>query len=82
MDAAPRPGAAPASRAPLQKTRLDFWLPKPEGSRLRDKRELGEPDAMGWEALVLCWVCDLRVSNLDWVARPVISFVDSGEATT
>ena len=36
---------------------------------------------MGWEALVL-WECDLRVSNLDWVAGAVISFLDhEGEAT-
>lgn len=43
----------------LPKTRLDFWLPKLEGNRARDKRNVAALHEMGWGVLVI-WQCELR----------------------
>lgn len=49
--------------ARLPKSRLDFWLPKLEGNRLRDARKLEELDQLGWTSLVI-WECELKDMNL------------------
>ena len=41
------------------KTKLDFWQPKLDANRARDKRKLCELKAAGWRALVV-WQCELR----------------------
>lgn len=45
--------------ARLPKSRLDFWLPKLEGNRQRDLRNIDELTRLGWGVLVL-WECELR----------------------
>lgn len=45
--------------ARLPKTRQDFWIPKLEGNRARDLRQLEELKALGWSALTL-WECELQ----------------------
>lgn len=49
--------------ARLPKSRLDFWLPKLEGNRLRDARKLEELDQLGWTSLVI-WECELKDMSL------------------
>lgn len=44
--------------ARLPKSRLAFWLPKLEGNRLRDARNLRKLRRMGWRVLVI-WECQL-----------------------
>ena len=44
--------------ARLPKSRLEFWLPKLEANRLRDRRNLAALRARGWRVLVL-WECQL-----------------------
>jgi DNA mismatch endonuclease (patch repair protein) len=48
--------------ARLPKSRLDFWLPKLEGNRLRDADKLGQLDQLGWNVLVI-WECELKDLN-------------------
>lgn len=43
----------------LPKTRLDFWLPKLEGNRLRDVKNQEKLVQMGWKVLIL-WECMLK----------------------
>lgn len=43
----------------LPKTRLDFWIPKLEGNRLRDVKNQEKLVQMGWKVLVL-WECTLK----------------------
>ncbi len=45
--------------ARMPKSRLEFWQPKLEDNRDRDRRKLGELEALGWTALVV-WECELR----------------------
>lgn len=50
----------PACRlARLPKTRLDFWLPRLEGNRLRDIANEERLRQSGWRVL-LVWECELR----------------------
>ena len=44
--------------ARLPKSHLEFWLPKLEANRLRDRRNLAALRARGWRVLVL-WECQL-----------------------
>lgn len=44
--------------ARLPKSRLDFWLPKLEANRLRDKRKQKALRSEGWKFLVV-WECQL-----------------------
>lgn len=44
--------------ARLPKSKLDFWLPKLEGNRVRDVRKQRELRAAGWKFLVV-WECEL-----------------------
>jgi DNA mismatch endonuclease, patch repair protein len=52
--------------ARLPKSRLDFWLPKLEGNRKRDRRNKRELQRVGWKVLTV-WECQLnrpvRVAN-------------------
>jgi DNA mismatch endonuclease, patch repair protein len=45
--------------ARVPKTRVEFWLTKLEGNRLRDTRNLRALRCLGWQALVV-WECQLR----------------------
>lgn len=51
--------------ARLPKSRLDFWLPKLEGNRQRDLRNIDALDRLGWGVLVI-WECELKnVASLE-----------------
>lgn len=44
--------------ARMPKSRLEFWSPKLEGNKLRDKRNKRALDRMGWKVLTI-WECEL-----------------------
>jgi DNA mismatch endonuclease (patch repair protein) len=44
--------------ARLPKSKLDFWLPKLEANRLRDRRKQKALSAAGWKFLIV-WECQL-----------------------
>ena len=44
--------------ARLPKSRLDFWLPKLEGNRIRDIQKQRELRAAGWTFMVV-WECEI-----------------------
>jgi DNA mismatch endonuclease (patch repair protein) len=60
--------------ARLPKSRQDFWIPKLEGNRARDLRQLGELEALGWSALIL-WECELK--NEAFLENEIRTFLDS-----
>lgn len=45
--------------ARLPKSRIDFWLPKLEGNKLRDRRNQQALEESGWQVLVV-WECQTR----------------------
>ena len=45
--------------ARLPKSRLDFWIPKLEGNRLRDQRNKRALAKQGWKVLTI-WECQLK----------------------
>lgn len=45
--------------ARLPKSRLDFWLPKLEGNRVRDEQNQALLKEMGWRCLVV-WECETK----------------------
>jgi DNA mismatch endonuclease (patch repair protein) len=60
--------------ARLPKSRLDFWLPKLEGNKLRDRRNLRALAKEGWKVLTI-WECQLAdAARLERVIR---RFVDA-----
>jgi DNA mismatch endonuclease (patch repair protein) len=60
--------------ARLPKSRQDFWIPKLEGNRARDLRQLEELEALGWSALIL-WECELK--NEASLENEIRTFLDS-----
>lgn len=52
-----RHGACALARLP--KSRLDFWLPKLEGNKLRDQRNKRALAKDGWKVLTI-WECQLK----------------------
>ncbi len=58
--------------ARLPKSRHDFWIPKLEANRTRDKKTLSRLRQAGWSVLVV-WECQLR--NLDKLAERIDSFL-------
>lgn len=53
-----RHGSARCRLARLPKSRLDFWLPKLEENRLRDRRAERAIRRLGWRYIVI-WECQL-----------------------
>lgn len=49
--------SCPLARIP--KSRQDFWLPKLEGNRARDRQELESLARLGWDVLVI-WECETK----------------------
>jgi DNA mismatch endonuclease (patch repair protein) len=47
------------SLARLPKSRLDFWIPKLEGNRNRDKRKQRELRRAGWDFITI-WECETK----------------------
>jgi DNA mismatch endonuclease (patch repair protein) len=53
-----RHSARSCALARLPKSRLDFWLPKLQGNRERDKRNKKALGKAGWKVLTI-WECEL-----------------------
>jgi DNA mismatch endonuclease (patch repair protein) len=62
--------------AHLPKSRLEYWEPKLERNRERDRRIKSELIKRGWEVLTV-WECQLK--NLASVSRRVRTFLNSDE---
>ena len=62
--------------ARLPKSRLQFWLPKLEGNRQRDKRNQFELKRLNWDVLVI-WECEVK-SRLE--PKPLREFLDGHHA--
>ncbi len=45
--------------ARIPKSKMDFWVPKLEGNKLRDVRILASLKQAGWSVLVV-WECELK----------------------
>lgn len=59
--------------ARLPRSRLDFWLPKLEGNRQRDREKEGELLSLGWRFLVV-WECQIR--DKEQLKNKILSFLD------
>ncbi|MCC5881910.1 MAG: DNA mismatch endonuclease Vsr [Halomonas sp.] len=59
--------------ARLPKSRLDFWLPKLEANRERDRRNEESLREMGWDVLVI-WECEIRDKNT--LLKRIRAFLD------
>ena len=57
----------------LPKSRLDFWVPKFEKNKLRDREKQAKLREMGWDCLVV-WECQLR--DVDGLTGRVTEFLD------
>lgn len=60
--------------ARLPKSRLDFWFPKLEGNRARDRLNQRQLRKSGWRVLVV-WECELR--NLAKLSRKIRRFLEA-----
>lgn len=60
--------------ARLPKSRSDFWLPKLEGNRLRDKRNERALTRQGWAVLTI-WECQLQ--ETDALRKRIRRFLDA-----
>jgi DNA mismatch endonuclease (patch repair protein) len=56
----------------MPKSRLDFWRPKLEGNRMRDKKNQRALTSLGWEYLVI-WECE--AADEDLVKKKVGEFL-------
>lgn len=51
------------SRGRLPKTKLEYWEPKIQANKSRDRIVQEELDRMGWNTIVI-WDCELRTKNV------------------
>jgi DNA mismatch endonuclease (patch repair protein) len=65
--------------ARLPKSRADFWLPKLEGNKTRDARNVDSLVKMGWEVLTI-WECELN--DLTNVRDSLTNFLDGRRPTS
>ncbi|MHB0974064.1 MAG: very short patch repair endonuclease [Thiobacillus sp.] len=65
----------PLTRWP--KSRMEFWRPKLEANRARDKRVQRELGALGWKYLVV-WECELR--DKESLAMKIREFLDDNKS--
>lgn len=56
--------------ARMPKSRLEFWRPKLEGNRERDRRTRGELEKRGWTVLEV-WECQTSAGDLDALAASI-----------
>ena len=59
--------------ARLPKSRLDFWRPKLEQNRVRDKQKQAKLRRLGWRVLIV-WECEL--SDRDKLKSKIIDFLN------
>lgn len=57
------------SRSRLPKSRLEYWQPKIEANRKRDRQIEEELKALGWRQIVI-WDCQLRTQKAAAIALP------------
>ena len=57
----------------LPKSRLDFWQPKLEANRLRDRRNVTKLRRLGWRVLIV-WECQLADANK--LAKRITRFME------
>ena len=60
-------------RARMPKSRPEFWKPKLEGNRRRDRENREKLDDLGWEVLEI-WECE--VGDLDQIQSRIKAFLD------
>lgn len=60
--------------ARMPKSRQEFWVPKLEGNRARDLRQIAELQALGWSVLEI-WECQLR--DTSFLENEIRTFLDS-----
>jgi len=65
------------SKGRLPKSRLDYWKPKLNGNRERDRRTEDELRSIGWRVLVI-WQCE--TADLDALALRLREFLGSRKA--
>ncbi|MGI8980777.1 MAG: very short patch repair endonuclease [Pirellulaceae bacterium] len=58
------------------KSRLDFWIPKLEANKRRDRRNKQRLRRLGWQVLVI-WECDATTMPAKELARLVRKFLTS-----
>lgn len=63
--------------ARLPKSREEFWLPKLEGNKARDDRNMAALTSDGWEVLVI-WECEIK--DKEALAKRIRRFLENGEA--
>ena len=66
-------------RGRLPKSRLDYWQPKLDGNRERDRRTEAELRSLGWRVLVI-WQCE--TADVEVLARRLRSFLDERSVLT
>lgn len=60
--------------ARMPKSRQEFWVPKLEGNRARDLRQIAELEALGWSVLEI-WECQLR--DTSFLENEIRTFLDA-----
>jgi DNA mismatch endonuclease (patch repair protein) len=56
------------------KSRLDYWLPKLERNKKRDKNNCSKLEDLGWHVLTI-WQCETR--DMECLQRALTNFLDS-----
>lgn len=64
-------------RARMPKSRQEFWKPKLEGNRRRDRENRKKLSDLGWEVLEI-WECE--VGDLEKIAERIKEFLDPAYA--
>ncbi|WP_062485064.1 very short patch repair endonuclease [Candidatus Nitrospira inopinata] len=57
----------------MPRTRKDFWEPKLERNKVRDRKVRAELRAMGWQAMVI-WECQTK--NQDRLQHRLVAFLE------
>lgn len=65
-------------RARMPKSRREFWKPKLEGNRRRDRENRQKLDDLGWEVLEI-WECE--VGDLEQIKTRIKAFLDPSPAS-
>ena len=63
--------------ARIPKSNIEFWKPKLQGNRKRDKLNQARLRELGWDVLVV-WECQTRKKDQDAVRAQISLFLESG----
>lgn len=61
---------------PTPRTRSDYWAPKLEGNRVRDRRHRRRLRKLGWDVLTI-WECQVRSERTNWLVERIAAFLES-----